>query len=176
MSAETVGMDVALMFEAPPGDAAHTQPSRSALRVCDRIRHRVVQHEERREPDARRERRQAAARVRERRGGATQRRGQPSDDRDCDNQGAPLARCDAEDQVRLTRLRMRRLGMLDDCSRTRDHQARAAIAETHQVRRLPVRAADLDDLTRPLRLARVPAARPQPVPHRCPHWPTFCQR
>jgi hypothetical protein len=40
--------------------------------------------------------------------------------------------------------------MLDDRVRAGEHQDSVTIVESHQVRRLPARSADLDDLARPL--------------------------
>src|SRR6266851_9613731 len=40
--------------------------------------------------------------------------------------------------------------MLDDRVRAGEHQGGVTVVESHQVRRLPARSADLDDLARPL--------------------------
>jgi hypothetical protein len=40
--------------------------------------------------------------------------------------------------------------MLDDRVRAREHQARVAVVEMHEVWRLPARSADFDDLADPL--------------------------
>ena len=62
--------------------------------------------------------------------------------------------------------------MLDGRVRAGEHQARVTVAESHQVRRLPARSADLDDLARPLRMAHDVATHVEPVPDGCLHAPT----
>jgi hypothetical protein len=62
--------------------------------------------------------------------------------------------------------------MLDDRVRARQHQARVAIIEPHQVWRLPARPADFDDLADPLCLAHDVATHAQPVSGGCLHPPT----
>src|SRR5215831_11242442 len=62
--------------------------------------------------------------------------------------------------------------MFDDRVRAREHQAGMAVVETHQVRRLPARPADLDDLARPLCLAHDVAPHAEPVSNGCLHRPT----
>src|SRR5690348_12171192 len=61
--------------------------------------------------------------------------------------------------------------MLNDRVRAGEHQAGVTVVETHQVRRLPARPADLDDLARPLRLAHDIATHVEPVPDGCLHPP-----
>src|SRR5260370_5424837 len=61
--------------------------------------------------------------------------------------------------------------MLDGRVRAREHQARVTVVEPHQVRRLPARPPDLDDLARPLRLAHDIAPHVEPVPDACLHPP-----
>src|SRR6266699_3770812 len=63
-------------------------------------------------------------------------------------------------------------GMRNDCVRSREHEACVAVVETHQVRRLPARSADLDDLAHPLWLSYHVATHVQPVPDSCLHPPT----
>src|SRR5437763_9303569 len=59
--------------------------------------------------------------------------------------------------------------MLDDRVRPGEHQAHMTVVETHQVGRLSARPADLDDLSRPLRLAHDVATHVEPVPDGCLH-------
>src|SRR6266511_2946818 len=53
--------------------------------------------------------------------------------------------------------------VLDDRVRAGKHQARMTVVETHQVGRLPARSADLDDLTRPVRMKRTFGSRWRPL-------------
>jgi hypothetical protein len=61
--------------------------------------------------------------------------------------------------------------MLDNRVRARKHQARMTVVETNQVRRLPARPANLDDLARPFRLAHDVATHMEPVSDGCLHPP-----
>src|SRR6266516_2122959 len=62
--------------------------------------------------------------------------------------------------------------MLDDRVRAGEHQGGVTVVESYQVGRLPARSADLDNLTRPPRMAHDIGVHVEPVPDGCLHAPT----
>jgi Ser/Thr protein kinase RdoA (MazF antagonist)/acetylornithine/succinyldiaminopimelate/putrescine aminotransferase len=62
--------------------------------------------------------------------------------------------------------------MLDDRVRAGKHQGGVTVVESHQVRRLPARSADLDDLAGALGMAHGAGVHLEPVPDGCLHAPT----
>src|SRR5260370_23865863 len=62
--------------------------------------------------------------------------------------------------------------MLDDRVRAGEHQGGVTVVESHQVRRLPARSADLDAPARPPRPAHDAGVHAEPVPDGCLHAPT----
>jgi hypothetical protein len=66
--------------------------------------------------------------------------------------------------------------VLDDGIRTREHQRTVSVLDSHEVRGLPARATDFDDLAHPFWLTHDAAMYVKPVPDNCLHVPTSLVR